>query len=159
VGSDDAASDSDRPLTAVELTAWRGLMYHAARLRRRLDQILAARHGLSLADYDVLVRLADAPGQRMRMAELADATRQSRSSLSSLADRLERRELIRREPTPEDGRGARAILTSAGLQTCVNAREAHDANIRAFFLEPLDPDQLGDLVDAWRALDAPTTTA
>lgn len=33
---------------------------------------LATHAGLSLADYEVLVQLADAPDRRLRMSELAD---------------------------------------------------------------------------------------
>jgi DNA-binding MarR family transcriptional regulator len=48
------------------------------------------------------------------MHELARAVVLSRSGLTRLVDRLEKVDLLRREPDPEDGRGSYAVLTDEG---------------------------------------------
>jgi DNA-binding MarR family transcriptional regulator len=140
-------------LTAAELAAWRGLLRIAVRLRREFGQQLAETHALSMADYDVLVRLAEQPGGRMRMAELADAILQPRSSLTRLVGDLERRGLVLREPSPIDGRGLEAVMTDAGRTLFGEAQQTHLAGVRERFLDRLTDDQLAQLAAAWAAID------
>jgi DNA-binding MarR family transcriptional regulator len=140
-------------LTAAELAAWRGLLRIAVRLRREFGQQLSETHGLSMADYDVLVRLAEQPGGRMRMAELADAILQPRSSLTRLVGDLERRGLVRREPSPIDGRGLEAVMTDAGRTRFGEAQQTHLAGVRERFLDRLTDEQLAQLAAAWAAID------
>jgi DNA-binding MarR family transcriptional regulator len=143
------------PLTDVELAAWRGMLRASVRLRRVLGERLAERHELSMADYDLLVCLADRPDRRMRMSELAEEILQPRSSLTRIADGLERRGLIRRERSSTDGRGAEAILTPDGLRTFRRAQRTHHDNIRELFLNRLDDKHLACLAEAWAAIATP----
>jgi DNA-binding MarR family transcriptional regulator len=151
-------SRSGQRLTDAELAAWRGLLRVSVRLRRELGRRLTERHGLSMADYDVLVRLAEEPGRRMRMAELAETVLQPRSSLTRIADGLERRGLIRRERTADDARGAEAVLTGEGLAVYRRAQRTHHDNVRALFLDRLSDAQLAQLADAWTAVDPEVLT-
>lgn len=123
------------------------------RLRTELGRALQETHGLSIADYDLLVRLADQPDERLRMAELADAILQPRSSLTRIAASLERRGLIHRIPAPDDGRGALAALTDEGRTTFRAAQRTHLAGIRQRFHDRLTDDQLRQLADVWIAID------
>jgi DNA-binding MarR family transcriptional regulator len=68
----------------------------------------------TLAWYDVLWGLERAPGQRLRMSELADEVVLSRSNLTRLVDRLEDAGLVERKRSEEDRRGAYAVLTESG---------------------------------------------
>ena len=86
-----------RRLTGTELDAWRSFLRAHARLVRVLEAELVAKHPLSLGGYDVLVQLAEAPGRRLRMAELADAVLLSRSGVTRLVDRLEVAGMVTRE--------------------------------------------------------------
>lgn len=124
----------------------------SVRVRRELGARLAERHGLSMADYDALLCLAEQPGRRMRMAELADTILQPRSSVTRIADGLEARGLIRRERSATDARGAQAILTPQGLTTFKRAHRTHLDNVRALFLDRLRDEQLDQLADAWAAI-------
>ena len=96
--------------------AWRALITaHAAALERIERELWEA--GLPpLGWYDVLLELWRARGCRLRMHELARAVVLSRSGLTRLVDRLEKAGLLRREPTPEDGRGSFAVLTGEGAR-------------------------------------------
>src|SRR3954462_11292256 len=96
-----------------ELRAWHGMLRVHATLTKALDAELDAAHGLPLSSYEVLMNLADADGERMRMSDLATMVILSRSGLTRLVDRLEREGLIGRESCPSDARGSFATLTAA----------------------------------------------
>ena len=99
-------------LTEPELLAWHGMLRVHAALTKALDAQLEAEHGLALSSYEVLHFLAEAPGQKLRMSELAEKILLSRSGLTRLVDRLERDGLLCRQSCDHDARGAFAKLTS-----------------------------------------------
>lgn len=141
-------------LTAAELAAWAGLLETHQRLARELDAELEQAHGLSLGDYDVLIQLADAPEGHLRMTELAEAVLITRSGLTRLVDRLERRGLVERVRCPSDGRGLWAALTDAGRARLREARSTHLAGVRRRFLEPLAGEDIEQLAAIWSRLGA-----
>ena len=61
------------------------------------------------------------------MSVLADLVVQSRSRVTHTAKRLETRGWVRREPTPEDGRGVALALTAAGRRLVESAAPMHVA--------------------------------
>jgi DNA-binding MarR family transcriptional regulator len=101
--------------TGTRINGWRLFLIAHAALIERIERELAAAGAIPLSWYDVLVALAQSPEQRLRMYELAEAVVLSKSTLSRLVDRLETEGLLRREPSPEDRRGAFAVFTEAGL--------------------------------------------
>ena len=109
--------------------AWRGMLRAHAALTKALDADLDSAHGLPLSSYEVLLHLNDATDRRMRMRDLASSVILSRSGLTRLADRLERKELIRRESCASDARGAYAVLTPAGADMLAAARTTHLAGV------------------------------
>lgn len=132
-----------------ELRAWRGMLRVHASLTKQLDAQLEAAHGLPLSSYEVLMYLADAPEQRMRMSDLAQSVILSRSGLTRLVDRLERDGLLERQSCPSDARGSFATLTDAGRERLARARPAHLTGIRELFISRLTPEQLDALAEAW----------
>jgi DNA-binding MarR family transcriptional regulator len=137
------------PLDELELRAWRGMLEVHAALTHHLDADMRAEHGLPLSSYEVLMFLADADGHRMRMADIADRALVSRSGLTRLIDRLVDLGLVERSACPEDGRGAFATLTEAGLQKIEAARRTHLEGIRRLFLDRLSAGDKRALGDAW----------
>jgi DNA-binding MarR family transcriptional regulator len=127
------------------------LRVHAC-LTKALDADLEAQHGLPLSSFEVLVRLADADGERMRMCDLADSIVLSRSGLTRLVDRLERDGLIVRESCPSDARGAFAHLTPRGREILGAARATHIAGVRELFLDRLSEGDLAALAEVWDRL-------
>ena len=87
-------------MDGIESVAWRGFLKAHAVLLKEIDAVLEADHRLPLSSYAVLQELAEAPKRRMRMRDLAESVALSRSGLSRLVDRLEREELVEREPCP-----------------------------------------------------------
>lgn len=112
-----------------------------ARLQRRLDEDLQEQAGLSLYEIEVLYQLVSAPGNRLRMAELATRLVFTRSGVSRLVDRLEREGWVERQRCELDGRGVYTLLTQSGFQAFETAAVAHVAAIRRLFLDNLSGEQ------------------
>jgi len=129
-------------LTREQLAAWHSFLRAHATITRALEAELVAEQRLSLAAYDVLVQLAEAPERRLRMTELADAVLLSRSGVTRLVDRLERAGLVARCPVVTDGRGIAAELTDAGLGRLRVAARTHLAGVARHFAAHLDADDL-----------------
>ena len=130
--------------TRAQLESWRAFLRAHAKVNRTLEAELLAEEQLSLAAYDVLVQLVEAPGHRLRMTELAEAVLLSRSGVTRLVDRLERAGLVSRCPVAGDGRGVAAELTEAGLNRLRMASRTHLTGVMRHFVEPLG-DELGTL--------------
>lgn len=133
--------------TADELAAWRTFLRAHAHLTRRLEAELEAAHGLALPSYEVLLHLAEATEQRMRMTDLADRALLSRSGLTRLVDRLERDGLVCRAACPSDARGTHAVLTPAGLAALRAAAPTHLRGISEHVTDRLSPSELVVLTD------------
>lgn len=100
---------------------------------------------LSIGWFEILIRLARTPGQRLRMTELASQAALSTSGLSRLVDRMEEAKLIRREACPSDRRGAFAVLTDAGAAALDGALPAHLDSLERHLVGPLGFERLGEL--------------
>lgn len=147
-----SAVAADR-LSATELAAWRGMLEAHARVTRALDAQMRSEHGLPVSSYEVLMFLADAPGHRLRMSEIADRVLLSRSGLTRLVDRLEHLGFVSRCGVETDGRGAYAQLTEAGLDEAHAARRTHLEGVRRFFLDRLTEDDQEALAAVWDRLE------
>jgi DNA-binding MarR family transcriptional regulator len=136
-------------LTDEEQQAWRATVHLSQLLLRQLDHDLTA-HGLNGRDYEILVELSEAPEQRMRMTDLADATSQSRSRLSHQISRMEKRGLIRRDDCEGDKRGTFAVLTTGGFEAIERVAPYHVENVRRHFIDRLTPHQLEEIRSAFQ---------
>ncbi|TYP87163.1 DNA-binding MarR family transcriptional regulator [Blastococcus xanthinilyticus] len=96
------------------------------RITRRVDSALHRHHDLSLTGFEALRRIADAPGQRASMGEVAEAVGLSRPGVTSTINRLVAQGLVLRERGAGDRRLLHARLTPAGLERVTAARETHD---------------------------------
>jgi DNA-binding MarR family transcriptional regulator len=132
-------------LSADERVAWRAYLRGHATVTRALEADLLAGPRLSLASYDVLVQLAEAPERRLRMTELADAVLLSRSGVTRLVDRLQRDGLVVRAPVAEDGRGVAATLTEQGVERLRGASRIHLQGVARHFAARLDAADLAEL--------------
>lgn len=140
-----------RWLDAAQQRDWRAYIDGSIRLTEILDRDLKAKHGLSTAEYEILVRLSEAPDRRLRMAELAESASQSRSRLSHTVARLECKGLVARGTCGADKRGVNAELTEEGFAFLTEAAIDHVATVREFFIDVIDPD---DLIAIGRAFTA-----
>jgi DNA-binding MarR family transcriptional regulator len=141
-----------RWLDPVEMQAWIALLEVHARLFALLDEELLRAHGVSLAEYEVLVHLGDAPSGSLRMAELAERAFVSRSGLTRRVDRLQAAGLVRRRTCPTDRRGAFAQITEAGRARLAAAAPTHVEGVRRHLIDLVDRPALETLGRALRAV-------
>ena len=132
----------DRWLTDDEQRAWRGLLEMTAQLNTALNRQLLEEHGLSLADYAVLVVLTEAPAGQCRVFELSGALAWEQSRVSHQLSRMQRRGLITRQECPTDARGAVVVVTDAGRAAIEQAAPAHVEAVRRLVFDGLSPAEL-----------------
>ncbi|MFI5618742.1 MarR family winged helix-turn-helix transcriptional regulator [Streptomyces sp. NPDC051567] len=130
-----------------EMRAWRGFLAASALVNRRLDQQLKDDSALSHPQYEILVRLAEAPGRELRMTELANGLINSKSGLTYQVTQLEKAGLVRRRSCPSDVRGVFAVLTDTGMARLEEAAPGHVATVRKILIDVLTPAQLDALAD------------
>jgi DNA-binding MarR family transcriptional regulator len=147
------AGGCTRGLAERDAAAWTGLLRTRERLMHELNGELEQAHGISLAEYDVLVQLDSAANHSLRMAELADAVLLTRSGLTRLVDRLEQRGLVERARCPSDARGMHAVLSDAGAERLRAATATHSDGIQRLFLDQLEGADLDRLVSIWAKLE------
>ena len=141
-----------RWLDDTEQQAWRRVVFGMRRLMVALDHDLK-NNGINNDDYGVMVALSEADDDRMRMAELADLTAQSRSRLSHHIARLERRDLVGRQPCADDRRGQYAVLTPAGRELLESTAPLHVESVRRHLLDHLSASELATLADVFARVD------
>jgi DNA-binding MarR family transcriptional regulator len=141
----DDSVDEPRWLDEREARAWRGFISMQTQLLRRLSQQMQRDDRLSDADFEVLVRLSEAPGGRQRVFELAQASQWEKSRLSHHLSRMAQRGLVVRQTCPTDSRGAFVMLTEAGRRAIEEAAPKHVEHVRRWFIDALSPDQLDAL--------------
>jgi DNA-binding MarR family transcriptional regulator len=143
-----------RWLDAAQQRDWRAYLDGSLRLAEVLDRDLRTKHGLSNPEYEILVRLSEAPGRRLRMAELAEHANQSRSRLSHTVARLECKGFVARGTCCADKRGVNAELTEEGFAFLERAARDHVAVVREFFIDVIDPEDLKAIGRAFGAVAA-----
>lgn len=131
---------------------WRAWIAANALLTDAFSRDLQEAHGLTLADYEILVRLSESADRRMRMSDLAEATLSSRSRLSHQIDRMERAGFVERMPCTDDKRGFFAVLTDAGWNKLVAAAPIHVGSVRERIVDVLTPEEFAALGRASKRL-------
>jgi len=136
-------------LNPREMKAWRSYIIASRHLLDALDSDLDG-HDLSMADYEVLAQLSDAPDRRMRMSELAEIAMLSKSRLSHRMKVMEKAGWVRREVCTDDKRGSFAVMTEKGWRAIVKAAPDHVESVRSRFVDNLtakDQEELAKIFD------------
>lgn len=127
-------------LDTEQQRVWRAFLGATTVLNDRLDRDLRTQHGLSMPEYEILVRLSEAPNRSIRMAELADAVSHSRSRVTHTIARLEREGIVQRGQCSDDGRGVSAILTDHGFSVLEQAAHTHVRGVNDYLIQNADPE-------------------
>jgi DNA-binding MarR family transcriptional regulator len=133
--------------------AFAALLRAYAGATRSLSAQLSADHGLTLSDYEVLLRLAQAPDRRMRRVDLAEQVLLTASGITRLLDGLEQSGFVERAACSADRRVVYAVLTDAGLEKLREASRTHLAQIETHFRTRLDEGELEELTALLGRLD------
>jgi DNA-binding MarR family transcriptional regulator len=126
----------------VAIESFVSLVRASTHATRHLNTLLTADHGLTLSDYEVLLRLARAPDRRMRRVDLAEQVLLTASGITRLLDGLERSGYVERGSCETDRRVVYAVLTDDGRQKLREASTSHVAQIEEYFHSRYDEGQL-----------------
>jgi DNA-binding MarR family transcriptional regulator len=124
-----------RWLDQPQQQSWRALVMGMTLLLDRLDADLRRGFDVSLAEYEILVRLSERPGRRLRMAQLADAMAHSRSRVTHTVKRMELAGLVERTEAAEDGRGVVCAMTEQGQQLLEAMAPTHVNGVRDYLVD------------------------
>jgi DNA-binding MarR family transcriptional regulator len=105
---------------------WLRIVQVHDRITRRVDSALHRQHGLSLTGFEALRRIAEAPGERASMGEVAEALGLSRPGVTNTVNRLVAEGLVLRERGDGDKRLLHARLTPRGREKVRAAAQTHD---------------------------------
>lgn len=151
---EDATAAPARWLDDDEQRAWRALTAATQLLLDHLDRQLQRDSGMPHTYYQLLVWLSEAPDRSMRMTELAERSKITRSRLSHAVARLEKDGWIRRTDCPSDRRGQLAVLTDSGFAALESAAVGHVEAVRTAVFDRLSAEQVGQLDAIMRTVAA-----
>jgi DNA-binding MarR family transcriptional regulator len=137
---------------SVGLDAWSRLLQAHASTTRALSGSLLAEHGLTLRDYEALLRLGRAEDGRMRRVDLAEDLMLTASGVTRLLDGLESAGYVERASCDTDRRVVYAVITELGREKLESASESHLAEVRAIFEERFGPAELEQLAELLKRL-------
>jgi DNA-binding MarR family transcriptional regulator len=132
---------------SASLDAWVRLLQAHAASTRALSGSLLEQHGLTINDYEALLRLARADEGRMRRVDLSEQLLLTASGITRLLDGLEAAGYVDRAACSSDRRVVYAVITDEGREKLEEAAESHFAEVRALFEERFDADELKQLAD------------
>ena len=136
--------------TTAETQTWVALLRAHATSIRRFNAELVSEHGLTLNDYEVLLRLSRAEDRRLRRVDLAEQVLLTPSGITRLLEGLERAGFVERASCEADARVTYAQLTDEGDAKLREASGTHVAGIRSFFRDRFSEDEvraLGGLLE------------
>jgi DNA-binding MarR family transcriptional regulator len=145
-------------LTTEQQQDWRSFLLGSTLLMDRLDRDLREHHDLSLPEYEILVRLSESEDRALRMAELADSVKNSRSRITHTIARMERAGLVVRKQCPSDGRGVIAHLTERGFAKLVDAAPDHVDSVRSALIDVVAAEDLTAIGRAFSTVAAALET-
>src|ERR671931_1877445 len=132
-------------LSEQALLAFARLLKVHASLTRELNAELVNEQGLTINDYEVLLRLSRAEGNRMRRVDLAEQVLLTASGITRLLDGLEQCGYVERAASASDARVTYAVLTEVGYEKLREAAPTHVGGIRQLFAERFTADELETL--------------
>lgn len=137
------SEEADSPwLTDQQQRVWRQYLNLTRLLKIRIEADLNRTGGIPEAYYLILSTLSESPTRSRRMNDLAVLLNASQSRTSHAVARLEDRGWVRRERSPEDGRGQVCCLTPLGWDIITELAPSHARTVRDALFEPLDADDL-----------------
>ena len=127
--------------------AWISFLHAHATITRELNADLVNAHGLTLNDYEVLLRLAQAPERRLRRVDLAERVLLTASGITRLLEGIERHGFVRKAFCSSDGRVVYAELTDEGYEKLRAASRTHLDGIDRLYAGRFDAGELDSLAE------------
>jgi MarR family transcriptional regulator, organic hydroperoxide resistance regulator len=130
----------------LELRTWIQMMRTSSRMERRLEQALE-RHGLSIAQFDILATLGFEQG--ITQQDLAERLLVTKGNICGMIDRMEVGGWVERRPDPGDRRLNRLFLTRQGKAKLGQTLPEQDALLKQLMsaLKPAEIQSLYQFLD------------
>ena len=141
-------------LDLAEMRSWQNFLEAALRMSAMLNRVLVESHQLTLVDVRLLDLLNKSPGGAPRMGDLAEGLMSLPSRVTRQIRRLEAAGLVRRDASPDDGRGVVATITDEGRMAVKRAMTTYGLCVKAHFLGQLSRPQVAALGDNCRRINA-----
>jgi len=128
-------------LTPAEMLAWRGFITTTTDLVNLIAKDLAP-YGLDGGDYQLLAMLSEAPDQKLKMCDLAERLRLSRSGLTRRIDGVLKAKYVSQVRDNQDGRVVFAHLTKKGFDLIKKVAPHHLESVRSRMIDLLSPAEI-----------------
>lgn len=138
-------------LNTAEMRAWLAYVTTSVDLQRAIERDLEP-FGLDGGDYQLLAMLSDATDRRMKMCDLADTLRLSRSGLTRRMEGVLRKKLVARVQSEGDKRVAYAVLTDKGMNLLRNVAPHHVDSVRDHMIDRLNDTEIRALATAFEKI-------
>lgn len=138
-------------LNPAEMRAWLAYVTTSVDLQRAIERDLEP-FGLDGGDYQLLAMLSDATDRRMKMCDLADTLRLSRSGLTRRMEGVLRKKLVGRVQSEGDKRVAYAVLTDKGMRLLRTVAPHHVDSVRHHMIDRLNDTEIRALATAFEKI-------
>ena len=144
---------SPRWLSDAEMKAWRGFVTTSPDLMNAIERDLGV-FGLDAGDYQLLAMLSEATDHRLKMCDLADTLRLSRSGLTRRMDGVVKAKYVERIQDKDDRRVSFAHLTTKGYEFLKKVAPLHLKDVRSRMIDLLNESEIKALGSAFAKINA-----
>ncbi len=116
----------------------------------RYLEVQLKRHGVSLIRFNIMSTLYKNGGE-MTPSGIAESVFREKNSVTAVINTLEREGVVRREPSPNDGRSVKVVITDKGWQEA-NRLSPVAQELSREALSCMDKEQVEALVGIMRTL-------
>jgi len=145
--------ESPKWLNEAEMRAWRGFVTTSPDLLNAIERDLEA-FGLDTGDFQLLAMLSEAPDHRLKMCDLADTLRLSRSGLTRRMDGVVKAKYVERIQDKDDRRVSFAHLTTKGYEYLKKIAPLHLRDVRSRMIDLLNDQEIKALGSAFTKINA-----
>ena len=128
-------------LNSAEMKAWRGFVNTSSDLLNLIARDLEP-FGIDGGDYQLLAMLSEAPDQKLKMCDLAERLRLSRSGLTRRIDGVLKAKYVAQVRDNKDGRVVFAHLTKKGFDFIKKVAPHHLESVRRRMIDLLSVAEL-----------------
>ena len=144
---------SPKWLNNAEMKAWRGFVTTSPDLMNAIERDLGA-FGLDAGDYQLLAMLSEATDHRLKMCDLADTLRLSRSGLTRRMDGVVKAKYVERIQDKDDRRVSFAHLTQKGFEFLKKVAPLHLKDVRSRMIDLLNESEIKAIGSAFAKINA-----
>ena len=140
-------------LDVDEMKAWRAYITTSVDLMRALEEDLRP-FSLNAGDYQLLAMLSEASDRRLKMCDLADQLRLSRSGLTRRMEGVLSHGWVERVQDNVDRRAVYAKLTIKGCNLLRKVAPIHLASVRRLMIDHLSHAEIRAIGNAFSKISA-----